>query len=59
MRELDNNVPAYHIPNANPEWCTTMSEVITALESNDTWNIQALPKGKKTIECRWVYKTKV
>lgn len=29
-----------------------------ALESNRTWSIVSLPLGKRSIVCKWVYKTK-
>ena len=35
-----------------------MSSEIQALETNGTWTLTDLPKGKKPIGCRWVYKIK-
>ncbi|MCO5606135.1 hypothetical protein L7F22_060322 [Adiantum nelumboides] len=35
-----------------------MDEEMDALYGNETWNLVPLPKGKKSIECRWVYKVK-
>nr|CAN77110.1 hypothetical protein VITISV_013963 [Vitis vinifera] len=32
---------------------------MTALHSNGTWNLVALPSGKSTVGCRWVYTVKV
>ena len=35
-----------------------MQHEIQALESNHTWELTDLPKGKKAIGCRWIYKVK-
>lgn len=35
-----------------------MGSEIDALEINETWTIQDLPKGKKAIGSMWVYRTK-
>ena len=32
-----------------------MNEEMAALEANDTWELVPLPKGKKTIVCKWGY----
>jgi Reverse transcriptase (RNA-dependent DNA polymerase) len=35
-----------------------MNEELQSLEKNHTWDIVCLPKGKKPIGCKWVYKIK-
>ncbi|MCO5611952.1 hypothetical protein L7F22_066212 [Adiantum nelumboides] len=35
-----------------------MNEKMDALYGNETWELVPLPKGKKPIGCRWVYKVK-
>lgn len=35
-----------------------MDNELRALEVNDTWVITDLPKGKKAIDSKWLYKTK-
>ena len=32
-----------------------MIEEMVALEKNTTWELMPLPKGKKTVGCRWVF----
>ncbi|RDX70843.1 hypothetical protein CR513_49870, partial [Mucuna pruriens] len=39
-------------------WMTAMQEEIEALHRNKTWNLVELPKGRKAIGCKWVYKIK-
>jgi Reverse transcriptase (RNA-dependent DNA polymerase) len=41
-----------------PVWCTTIEEELKALEKNKTWTLMSLPKGKKPVGCKWVYKIK-
>jgi Reverse transcriptase (RNA-dependent DNA polymerase) len=35
-----------------------MREELDALEKNKTWVIMQLPKNKKSVGCKWVYKIK-
>ena len=35
-----------------------MDEEMAALYGNETWDLVLLPKGKKKIGCKWVYKVK-
>ena len=35
-----------------------MKEEYRSLLENDTWDLVPLPKGRKLVRCKWVYKTK-
>lgn len=48
----------YHEADAHPQWTAAMQHELTALINNDTWDLVDLPKGKKAIGSRWVYKLK-
>ncbi|CAJ2659174.1 unnamed protein product [Trifolium pratense] len=43
---------------ADPKWTDAMAEEMTALEKNNTWDLVTLPRGKKTVGCRWVFTIK-
>lgn len=40
------------------EWLQAISEEISALEKNETWFLEELPSGKRTINCKWIFKIK-
>jgi hypothetical protein len=42
----------------NPKWDNAMDEEMATLDANATWELIALPKDKKAIGCKWVYKVK-
>jgi histone deacetylase 1/2 len=42
----------------NPKWDNAMDEKMAVLDVNATWELVALPKDKKAIGCKWVYKIK-
>jgi len=39
-------------------WRNAMMEEIESLHVNDIWELVELPKGKKTIGCKWVFAKK-
>jgi hypothetical protein len=47
---------------ASPEkeqWIAAMHEEYQSLLINDTWSLVELPRGRKTIKNKWVYKLKL
>jgi hypothetical protein len=42
----------------NPKWDNAMDETMVMLDAKATWELVALPKDKKVIGCKWVYKVK-
>ena len=39
-------------------WKDAMVKEMSSLYKNDTWELTELPKGKKEIDCKWVYAKK-
>ena len=52
--DLENFVKAL----GNPYWDAAMDEEYRSLIVNDTWDLVPLPKGRKLVTCKWVYRTK-
>ena len=48
---------AMNMPNSD-DWHLAMIEKLSAMDSNEIWDLVPLPTGKKAISCGWVYKTK-
>jgi hypothetical protein len=43
---------------AKPQWVKSMQEEFDSLITNDTWTLMELPPGRKSIGCKWTYRTK-
>ena len=39
-------------------WITAMQNEITSFKENQTWNLEKLPRGRKAIPCKWIFKIK-
>ena len=37
---------------------TTMQDEMESLEKNGTWDLVKLPKDKKPVRCKWIFKSK-
>ena len=40
------------------KWLKAMEDEMKSMKTNGVWNLEIIPKGPKTIGCKWVYKTK-
>ncbi|GKD72486.1 putative RNA-directed DNA polymerase, partial [Tanacetum coccineum] len=55
----NNDEPKYFKQAAqDARWREAMQKDIKALEKNETWTLEDLPKGKRAISSKWVYKIK-
>jgi hypothetical protein len=42
----------------NVKWKMAMKQEMDCLEKNKTWDLVELPKDRKVVGCKWVYKLK-
>jgi hypothetical protein len=40
------------------KWLDAMEDEIKSMSTNKVWDLEEIPKGDKTVGCKWVYKTK-
>lgn len=40
------------------KWLSAMQEEVDSLHKNNTWDLVKLPKDKRAISCKWIYKLK-
>lgn len=43
----------------NVHWKAAMVDELKSIEKNDNWQLVSLPSKKKTIDVKWVFKTKL
>ncbi|XP_059306197.1 uncharacterized protein LOC132057585 [Lycium ferocissimum] len=48
---------SYLQASTHPGWRQAMKDEINALQSNDTLEVAVLPKDRKVLPCKWVYKS--
>jgi hypothetical protein len=40
------------------KWLDVMEDEMRSMSVNKVWELKEIPKGAKTVGCKWVYKTK-
>lgn len=48
----------YKATSTIPEWHATMQDEISALHTQQTWDLIPLSSGKNLVRCKWMYKVK-
>ena len=41
------------------KWLEVMEDEMKSMNANKVWDLEIIPKGAKTVGCKWVYKTKL
>ena len=41
------------------KWQEAMEDEMRSMNANKVWDLEIIPKGAKTVGCKWVYKTKL
>ncbi|GJZ46008.1 putative RNA-directed DNA polymerase [Tanacetum coccineum] len=49
---------SYKDASTDPRWVDAMNQEMEAFNRNNTWEICDLPKGRRPITCKWIYKIK-
>ena len=37
------------------KWLEAMEDEMRSMSTNDVWDLEKIPKGIKTVGCKWVY----
>jgi hypothetical protein len=61
MSSISNVIEPMNFDEANEhdEWRNAMEEEYDSIIKNNTWELTELPKHKKPIGCKWIYKPKL
>jgi len=43
---------------SSPNWILAMQEKMESLQKNQTWELCELPKGRRALTAKWIYKKK-
>ena len=50
---------SYYHACKDPIWQVSMDKEMNSLQKNTTWELISLPLGRKLVQCKWVFQTKV
>lgn len=58
VSDLPSNIQDMKQRSDWPNWETAIQEELDALKKNNTWTLTELPKGRRAISCKWVFRMK-
>ena len=56
---ISSDPKSYYHAQKDPICQVSMDEEMDALQKNTTWDLVSLPSGRKLVQCKWVFRTKV
>ena len=56
---IGSDPKSYYHARKDPRWKAAMDEEFNSLRKNATWELVFLPPGRKLVQCKWGYQTKV
>ena len=56
---ISSDPKSYYHAWKDPRWQVSMDEEMNSLQKNTTWELVSLPPGRKLVQCKWVFQTKV
>jgi len=56
---ISSDPKSYYHAQKDPRWQVAMDEEMNSLQKNTTWELVSLPPGRKLVQCKWVFWTKV
>ena len=55
---VESNPQTYEDASHDPLWKTSIKEEFSSLQKNNTWELVDLSRGRKLVQCKWVFNTK-
>ena len=56
---ISSDPKSYYHAHKDPIWQVSMDEEMNSLQKNTTWELVSLPSGRKLVQCKWLFWTKV
>ena len=56
---ISSDPKSYYHSWKDPIWQVAMDEEMNSLKKNTTWELVSLPSGRKLVQCKWMFQTKV
>ena len=55
---VESDPHTYEYAAHDPIWQKAMKEEFSSLQKNNSWELVDLPRGRKLVQCKWVFNNK-